>query len=159
MEFFNIPGFPIDDQAPVNTLHIWKWLDQIPNEELKQKATLLCYLESHGFIKGQHKITEDEIRTLDDTLDNWWRTLPCVRRPCRFEELFTPAKDNELSYWVRGREGRYVLNPEAETALISRGWVYSVHPETTYFEIIKNRVYAKYQTIIGSRKLANLIGE
>jgi hypothetical protein len=36
------------------------------------------------------------------------------------------------------------------------GWIYDVQPETTYFQVINGKLWAKYQQIIGSRALVEV---
>ena len=41
--------------------------------------------------------------------------------------------------------------------VVEAGWIYRVHPSSTYFKVIEGRLYAKYQQIIGSRYICDII--
>ena len=106
--------------------------------------TIKKAMETTGVPKGQ------------DIMDAWdfWRTL---RRPYFRSSLIEPiqlsdlVEVNENGMWFRGNETKYSLKDNLADRMgmlkINGGW---------YLEMHDNRLYIKYNTIIGSRYIANV---
>jgi hypothetical protein len=114
--------------------------------------TLMPYLESLGFVKGQDKINPDQLKTLEHVFDTWARCSPYFP-PCKFEELFEAGK----RYYIYGAKPSHAnATPKLLSMVRDAGWIYEPDPENLYFQIIENRLYAKAQQILASRFLCVL---
>lgn len=119
------------------------------------------YLATLGFVHGEHRISEEDMNTLKNIAHYWYETCPWTP-PKRMDELFCDSGPHGLSFWLRKPEDARGCHTGITTLLIrlitESGWVYGVTPSTTYFEIIDDRLYAKYQSILGSRFICRLEG-
>lgn len=147
---FPIPG-PITSDTPVRELHFWKWADA---QGFRSDVTLPNYFTSLGFQQGVHHLDQNEHEILRLSVQQWHITTPWIRSPRKLTELF--RQDKESKFYVFDKEGHYTPSAEMVNALVESGWVYNVRPDTTYFEVIEDRVYAKYQFILGSRLIARI---
>lgn len=156
MAQFKIPGAPLSGDTKFCDMHVWQWAEQQPRKALH--LTLTGYLSSIGFVAGRDAITEHEYDTLSAALDIYQRTAPHLKGTHALYDLIRPAGSNEGGYMVIGAERgtRYVVVPGVLTALRNAGWVYSINPTTTYFEVSNGVLWAKYQDILGSRPLARV---
>ena len=149
MPYSGIPA-PFENDTPFNQMHFWSWACA---QGKRDDVTIDNYLASLGFILGTDKLTEKEFERLDYAVDTWHRTSPWIREPIYFDELFTPTGTD--GYFVQGVKQKYNPTQKVIDAIYESGWIYNINSETTYFEIIQgNRLYAKYQHIIGSRIIA-----
>lgn len=146
---FRVPG-PMGPDIPFDELHVWQWARSTPRADV----TIFKYLESVGFRVGVDRITEDTYKTLDYAIESFHRTEPRISEALPLSELFTPAKFG--GFYVQGLSGRW--NPTARVieTLGDAGWIYDVSPETTYFDVSSSTVWARYQSIIGSRAIARI---
>lgn len=140
--------------TPFNQMDIWAWMFT----QERNDCTVLGYLKHLGFGKGTDTLTEDQYSILHGAVEHFHDTAPHMGSGVfEFSGLFTAHTDdtNGLGYWVSGMPGTYDPKPEVLTALHNAGWVCSISPHTTYFQVVnKNKIVAKYQTILGSRSLA-----
>lgn len=146
---FPIPGECADD-TPFERMHVWQWALMQP----RAKVGMREYLQSLGFVIGTHRLSEGDYKRLDYAINAFHRIAP--RMPARpFAELFSPATHAPgAGFYVSHRPGRWVPSPELVQCLRDAGWIYDITPDSTYFEVIGgNRLFAKYQQIIGSRFL------
>lgn len=149
MAYTGIPA-PFSDITNFDKMHFWAWASA---QEKRNDVTINNYLDSLDFVVGQDKLTDGEYTTLNFAVETWHRTTPWIREVLKFNELFTPA--DEGGYYVFGAAKRYYPTQKVIDAIHEAGWIYNVNPMTTYFEIIQgNRLYAKYQQVIGSRFIA-----
>lgn len=156
LPLFPLPG-EVTSETPFGHLHIWQWAGA---QDDRNKVTLCEYLLSIGFVTGAHRITEQQYEILSLALDHYRLVAPHMPGVRTFDSLFTLAPENYKGevFWVQGKPGRYILADEVRTALFKAGWIYDVQPDTTYFAVINGTLWAKYQSIIGSRALARIEG-
>jgi hypothetical protein len=145
MTAFTIPG-PLTPETPFERMDFWNWAKGQPRE----KVCAFEYLAHLGFVVGFHRITPEQLQCLEYAADTFHRTMPHYQHELTFSQIFTPAECG--GFYVVGCSGRFSLvNAAFRSALVNSGWIYEVTPESTYFEVINGRVFAKYQQIIGSR--------
>lgn len=127
----------------------YAWLDANvkKGEKNTDGALITQYLKSLGFVVGQDRITEEQLEILRHVAEAWYRGP--WGKPTKFDDLFC---NTGTEYYIMGRKEKLGITHELSDLVVSSGWIYNVSPETTYFEIIGgNRLYAKYQQILGSR--------
>lgn len=153
---FTLPG-PMTAETPFTEFHAWQWAQH----QKRDRVDVFNYLAELGFVKGKHRITPEQFELLRVVIDMFHRVAPRMDGIHAFADLLTPATsiDEQTSFYVQGKPGRYVPSDALVAALVDAGWVYAVRPQTTYFAIINGKVFAKYQQIIGSRVLAQLKDE
>lgn len=156
MAQFKIPGAPLTGDTKFCDMHVWQWAEQQPRKALH--LTLTGYLSSIGFVAGRDTLSERELDCLRGALDIYQRTAPHMKGTHALYDLIRPAGSSEGGYTVVGAERgtRYVVMPGVLTALRDAGWVYAINPNTTYFEVVNDVLWARYQTILGSRPLARV---
>ena len=72
--------------------------------------------------------------------------------------LVRAAPDEQFLVTSPGRcSGYYKVTQKLRDMVAEAGWIYYVHPSTTYFEVIWGRLYAKYQHIPGSRYICDIL--
>ena len=155
---FNIIG----DQDPITSDPFFHWLElnvDRANLELSALKYAIKYLEELGFVVGTHKVSERDLDTLKVVFDTWCLVTPYFK-PCKFGDLFT----NGTHYHLSGAESRGIvkpwrtnITPTLKNMVENAGWIYEVEPNTTYFELNGNRLFAKYQQILGSRFLCCIL--
>lgn len=162
MKYFKFPV--INENAPLCDDAFYAWLSDgknNPRVEGNQKEHMITrYLESLGFVKGKDKITDKEYKILRYVEEHWHRTFPRMSASL-FSELF-PVPDNERGYYVSGevkakRHSKYLLGTALLRAIDETGMVYDLRPENYYFEVINGNLFIKYQQIIGSRFICNIL--
>lgn len=154
----------ISENEPLSKDAFYAWLSEDENNPRikgnQREHMILCYLESLGFIKGEDKITEKELQILQYIEEHWHRTFP--RLPSsKFSDLF-PVPDSEHGYYVAGNvkgklHNKYLLGKDLILAINETGMIYRLSPENYYFEIINGNLFIKYQQILGSRFICNII--
>lgn len=137
----------VSANEPLNTDPFYAWLDANVDRGNPGKNLMMKYLASLGFVVGKHRLTEEQFQILEYVEDVWFQWTP-YHTPMSLSECFD---DSEPSFYVKGLEGRKGITRELRDAVAEAGWIYDVTPDTTYFEIINGRLYAKYQQILGSR--------
>jgi len=146
---FVIPG-PLSETTPFCDLHVWQWAQTVPRADV----SIGKYLDSLGFVVGTDRLTESEYDVLSHACEHFHRVAPHAAS-MKFGDAFKP---DESGFYVRGKPGRYALAPVLRDALEGAGWIYDIQPETTYFELMPDgRLIAKYQQIIGSRVLCEIL--
>jgi hypothetical protein len=151
MNPFKLPG-PIGADIPFEELHAWQWAGNQP----RARVDIFTYLSDLGFVKGRDKITSEEFDILKYAFDAFHRTAPHYPGRVKLSEALRPLPDGAPGFYLQGHAGRYALAPELSEALTQAGWIYDVKPDTTYFQVIRGRLFAKYQQIIGSRCLCEV---
>jgi len=159
LDLFPIPA-PFEDTTPFVEMDFWRWAKGKADSGDRKGIDPFHYLESLGFVKGQHRITEDQLQRLRYAAETFaWGYPKMGDTPLPWEKLFRPAKEEEQSYSVYGKEGRWVPTPELLKSF-SSGWIYNINPSNTGFRLYDGkRLFAQYQTIIGSRFLAVVASE
>ena len=131
----------------------YAWLDANVDRCNPGKNLRRRYLESLGFVVGEHRLTEEQVEILGCVEDVWFHMTP-YHTPMRLSECFD---DGTPSYYVKGLGKCHGITIELRDAVAEAGWIYDVTPDTTYFEIINGRLYAKYQQILGSRFICKIL--
>lgn len=156
MAYTGIPE-PFTDQTPFNQMHVYQWGN---NQVNRKDVTIKNYLDSLGFVIGMDKLNEGEYKRLDYAIDAWHRTRPYIHEVMLITDVFTPTAKGGGRFWVSGLAFARFANNDIEVkvrkAITEAGWIYDINPETTYFEIVGNRLYARYQQIIGSRFIMHI---
>lgn len=110
------------------------------------------YLMDIGFDVNIHIVTEESLNILKNIEAYWFCCTP----------YFEPKSKAELFYhdFSKGVDSNFIslefATPELAQMVIDSGWIYDVIPETTYFEITNGYLFAKYQRIIGSRRICKI---
>lgn len=151
-----------DAQTPIVELPFWQWL------AAKGKATMrkerktdldyaIDYLSEHGFVEGQDTVETNLLDTLLLVFKHFWDVAPEIA-PLKLSDAFT---ESPHGFYVEGLDykKRYSVAASISAALKENGWVYRIAPSTTYFSVINGKVWAKYQQIIGSRCLFEVLPE
>lgn len=154
---FKIPG-ELTGETPFTKTHPWQWAT---DQETRATVTLENYLVSIGFITGTDRLSETDHDNVSLILKAWHRTAPHMK-PRTFSECFVPGAGP--GYYIQGMNDRRQIAQDIRMALFGAGWVYDVNPETTYFQVItqdtgRRVLFAKYQTIIGSRAICEITGD
>lgn len=108
-----------------------------------------CYLTDIGFNSDVNIVTEESLAMLKNIEDHWFNQTPWFE-PRSKEELF--YNTNHLD----GTIGAGNATHELVQMVINAGWIYDVTPETTYFTVIQGYLFAKYQSILGGRKICKV---
>ena len=143
----------IDEHTPLVSDPFYAWLDANVDRCNPGGNHITAYLESLGFIIGQDKITEEQHKTLEYVEDTWFRLTP-YHLPMTWDECFAPGAEFSVHAKPPGEDKPFCrrnITPELKKAVEESGFIYDVTPDTCYFEIINDRLYAKYQQILGSR--------
>jgi hypothetical protein len=121
-------------------------------------GTVTAYLESLGYSRQHHYLPEGVFRTLQNVYDVMVINVPATTEPLTVKELFLEPDNLSPEFWVRGLpEGEYAIPTEKLTELVSKTRaIYQLNPRHYYFEIVKGRVWLKYQHIIGSRFICTI---
>lgn len=147
----------LDPNAPMNATPFYKWLTLHCTKTNLPKADYdyaLDFLKSLGFVEESDTITAVQFDSLNYIFQHWYDTTPYYG-PATQPELFVTT---EPTYYIQGWSVRWGITAKLKEMILKAGWIYEVSPDTTYFEVIDNRLYAKYQQIIGSRYLCELKG-
>lgn len=133
------------------------WLDTHAKKDDGAKGMdhILAYLGDQGFVVGQHRLSDRDVKVLEYVLDSWYRMTPWGEMRT-LDALFD---DSNPKFYVKGLSERRGITSYLLRLIEQAGWIYEVKPETTYFEVIDNRLYAKYQSILGDRFLCRIEGE
>lgn len=153
---FKIPG-EFSNSTPFNKMHFWTWAQGMPREKVEMGA----YLASLGFVTGSDRLSAQDYETLRHAVDAFHSFEPWAK-PRKLADCFTAKPEAGRSYWVRGLESKQTPAADIMGALIESGWIYEANPENTYFEIVTTAdgtryLFAKYQRIIGSRRLCEIL--
>jgi hypothetical protein len=119
------------------------------------KHPINIYLESLGFKLGTDKLKEDDYKFLKHVLDHSFYSLPECKEALSFNDLFAPSREG---FYIFNKQGQFNASKKLLDIVENSGWIYNVSPDTTYFELNGNRLFAKYQHILGSRFICNITG-
>lgn len=132
----------------------WAYLDEHADKRSKTKDIehIKGYLVSLGFVVGEDEVDPDQLESLRVLVKCWYDFTPWYK-PCGMDELFNGTGE---TYYLKNDAG-FDSRVQPSIKLIGMtkeaGWIHRVCPETTYFEIINQTLFAKYQQILGSRRL------
>ena len=155
-QFFNLPAF--DDETPY-ALH-WVCLYMAKHYGCKSKTRdgikpdieyIMDALNEMGFVEGKDKIEYRQMQYALDAIRIWFDHTPWFN-PCRIEELFK----GDVSHCKAGIINCNSATDKLKEMTAQSGFIYDVTPEHCYFSIINGQVFARYQRIIGSRRICKI---
>ena len=141
----------VSQHEPLVNDPYYTWLDANVDRCNPGQRLIRRYLESLGFTIGVDKITEEQYQILEYVEETWFMNTP-YHTPMTWDECFTAG----TGYYVNGRAGRHNITQELMKAVEESGFIYPVTPDTCYFEVINDRLYAKYQQILGNRFICTI---
>ena len=161
-EFFQIPG-PFTSETPFNDMDFWKWAEA---QESRETVNLSNYLSHLGFVLGTDKLEEESYDRLHYAEDTWHRASPHLGGIRKLDSLFISTVNTgfyisgQLPEWMKGRQ--WDVTQEVKDSL-NKTMIYEIIPDNIYFEVVRATIgelflFAKYQQIIGSRRVAKLEG-
>lgn len=153
---FKIPG-EFSKQTPFKKMHFWTWAQSMPRADVELRA----YLASLGFVMGSDRLSELDYETLSGAVKAFHFSEPWAK-PRKLADCFTAKPETGCAYWVHGLPSYQTPAADLMRAIIESGWIYDATPENTYFEIVTTAdgtryLFAKYQQIIGSRRLCEIL--
>ena len=161
-EYFQLP--PYDGDQPIVAHPFYTWLTD--NVDLKEggHSRIIDWIKSLGFWVDKDALSPEDVDTLRYVEEYWWRCSPWFK-PHTWGDMFSEVglldralPDGQFFVTGPGRcAGYYKITQKLRDMVLATGWIYNVHPSTTYFEVIEGRLYAKYQQILGSRYICDII--
>ena len=155
-EYFQLP--PYNDDQPIVEHHFYQWLTDNVDRSQGGHSRMLDWIKGLGFRVGEDALSPNDLNTLHVVEEHWWRYSPRFK-PCSGKDLFVkPLVGGESFYFCGPHFNEFRgITQKLRNMVIAAGWIYNVHPSTTYFEVIEGRLYAKYQQILGSRYICDII--
>lgn len=154
-EYFKLP--PYNDDQPLVEHPFYQWLTDNVDRSQGGHSKMLDWIKGLGFRVGEDALAPEDVDTLHLVEEHWWRCSPWFGSQAG-KDLFKLPTPNEESFYFGGpyfSEFRGITQ-KLRDMVMAAGWVYNVHPSTTYFEVIAGRLYAKYQQILGSRYICDI---
>ena len=144
----------VSSNEPMSNDPFYHWLDKRYNSckinvISREHPEWYYYLTDIGFNADIHVISEESLNILKNVEDHWFRCTPYFE-PKSKADLFFNANH------LKGIIGGGNATNELAQMVIDSGWIYDVIPETTYFEITNGYLFAKYNLIIGSKKICKI---
>ena len=155
-EYFKLP--PYNDDQPLVEHPFYQWLTANVDPKEGGHSRMLDWIKLLGFSVGDDALSPEDVQTLRFVEDYWWRYSPRYK-PQHAKDLFTVCGTDTESFYFCGphlHEFRSITQ-KLRNMVVEANWIYNVHPSTTYFEVIEGRLYAKYQQILGSRYICDII--
>lgn len=161
-EYFQLPPYNGDQPIVEHPFH--QWLTDNVDRKEGGHSRMLDWIKALGFRVGEDALSPGDLSTLHVVEEYWWRYSPRFGAHTwgnLFSEvghLVRVAPDEQFFVTGPGRcSGYYKVTQKLRDMVAEAGWIYGVHPSTTYFEVIEGRLYAKYQQILGSRYICDII--
>ncbi len=161
-EFFQLPPYNGDQPIVEHPFH--QWLTDNVDRKEGGHSRMLDWIKALGFRVGEDALSPGDLSTLHVVEEYWWRYSPRFGAHTwgnLFSEvghLVRVAPDEQFFVTGPGRcSAYYKVTQKLRDMVAEAGWIYGVHPSTTYFEVIEGRLYAKYQQILGSRYICDII--
>ena len=151
---FNLPT--IADDQPMRTSPFYHWLMEQPKRVNVFIEGLSDYVNELGYDKTQHKLDSDELQSLRYVFVHYGDMWTPVPFPVTLDALLSPSTDSD-ALTLMGTDTRYKPTEALTDVLDGLALVYPAMHKYIYFEIIRDSLFVKYQTILGSRRIANLI--
>ena len=154
-EYFQLPQY--SDDQPLAEHPFYQWLTDNVDRSQGGHSKMLDWIKGLGFRVGEDALAPEDVDTLRYVEAHWWRFSPWFN-PCSGKDLFVKPTAGGESFYFGGphfNEFRGITQ-KLRDMVMAAGWIYNVHPSTTYFEVIAGRLYAKYQQIIGSRYICDI---
>jgi len=148
----------IDDITPMNQDNFYKWLNERTERPTSFHSSLDAYLTPMGYDVEKHFLDSDEFTRLNyiyDAFQDMWTPY----KPLALNKLLRPVDEGEEGFWIMSsmNKERYKPTGLLRAALKDMSLIHDLNPRNFYFEIINGYLFIKYQTIIGSRRIAKLI--
>lgn len=154
-EYFKLP--PYNDDQPLVEHPFYQWLTDNVDRSQGGHSKMLDWIKGLGFRVGEDALAPEDVDTLHLVEEHWWRCSPWFGSQAG-KDLFKLPTPNEESFYFGGpyfSEFRGITQ-KLRDMVMAAGWIYNVHPSTTYFEVIGGRLCAKYQQILGSRYICDI---
>lgn len=154
-EYFQLP--PYNDDQPMVEHPLYQWLTDNVDRSKGGHSMMLDWVKLLGFRVGEDALSPEDVRTLHLVEEHWWSCSPWFK-PHSDKDLFTlPTKGTEKFYIQGPTDNEFMgITHKLRTMVMAAGWIYNVHPSTTYFKVIEGRLYAKYQQLLGSRYICDI---
>lgn len=157
----NIFEVNIQNTTPIVATEFYKWLQsefdygKYPERDEDDIDVITRYLVSLGFDNESQLITEEALKYLKIVVSHYfeWRTM---NAPAKLSELFDFEHIDENGSYIVGI-GRKDLTEKGLQYLKNCNMIEV--DGGVYFEVRYGRLFAKYNQIIGSRKVCELIPE
>ena len=153
-ELFDLPT--IADDQPMNTSPFYHWLMEQPKRVNVFIEGLSDYVTGLGYDKALHKLDSDQLESLRYVFVHYGDMWTPIREPIQIDALLSPSTDTD-ALTLMGTDTRYKPTEALTDVLEGLALVYPAMHKYIYFEIIRDCLFVKYQTILGSRRIANLI--
>lgn len=166
----------IDDNTPMKEDNFSKWLNA-QDQRMTNKTDSICqYLDSLGFIAGEHKIKPEEWKRLGYIFECYCTAWKPFKNVMSFGDIFEET-NKPITDW----QNKDILNPVFSFSKYSKlptgvykikddilsiiedniSLVYPLNNYNYYFEVIETingetQLFIKYQLIIGSRRICNI---
>lgn len=148
----------IDEHTPLIEDPFYAWLNANVDRGNPGQGLIRKYLTSLGFQLGQDTVTAEQHKILEYVEETWFRCTP-YHLPMTWDECFVDGDEFSVHAPPPGEDKPFCrrnITPELKNAVEQSGFIYDVTPDTCYFEIIGDRLYAKYQQILGSRFICTI---
>ena len=154
-EYFQLPAYSGDQ--PLVAHPFYKWLSDNVDRKEGGHSRVLDWIKLLGFRVGEDALSPGDLSTLHVVEEHWWRYSPRFGAQ-RGKDLFVkPLAGGESFYFCGPHFNEFRgITQKLRDMVAEAGWIYNVHPSTTYFEVIEGRLYAKYQQILGSRYICDI---
>lgn len=152
-EYFKLP--PYNNDQPLVEHPFYQWLTDNVDRKEGGHSRVLDWVKGLGFRVGEGALSPHDVETLFFVEEHWWRCSPWFK-PHTWGSLFKAPGKGDEAFHVSGSAPQSITY-KLQTMVVESGWIYNVHPSTIYFEVIEGRLYAKYQHIIGSRYICDIV--
>lgn len=155
-EYFQLP--PYNDDQPLVEHPYYQWLTANVDRKEGGHSKMLDWIKGLGFRVGEDALSPGDLSTLHVVEEHWWCCSPWFK-PHSDKDLFTLPTKGADKFFIQGpaHDEFLGITQKLRDMVVEAGWIYDVHPSTTYFEVIEGRLYAKYQQILGSRYICDII--
>ena len=147
----------VSSNEPMSNDPFYHWLDKRYNSckinvISREHPEWYYYLTDIGFNVDIHIVSEENLKSLEYIENYWFNCTPYFEPKYKAELFYSGFHQGELPGIISAE----FATPELVQMVIHAGWVYNVTPETTYFKVINGYLFAKYQCIIGSRRICKV---
>lgn len=153
----------IDEQTPICEDNFYKWLclpennPRINDYKSGDRSIITTYLKSLGFVVGKDRITEKQLEILQCVAEHWWRAEPINSEVINLENEISLAQKGDTGAFYLAGKGKVKISPNLRQILEKAKGIYAISPRYYYLEVVGDKLYLKYQTIIGSRVVCRII--
>ncbi len=154
----------VTEDQPLKDDNFYKWLLKKEEKQSNSMDSICEYLDSIGFDLNTMKVEESVFETLGYVFDMYYRWYEHIKRENKKPVLLSSLHDQkgENRFNLTNRENwtdfkTFCPNDKLIEVLNKMGLVYELESSHYYFELINNnRLFIKYQHIIGSRFICTI---